>query len=179
MDRLAKEKLEPFIDNSYKALAQTMNAYAQKMEMGREAIADKGIWTAKKRYILNVHDMEGVKYKEPQLKIMGIEAVKSSPPAPCREKIKSALKIIMSGDEKMLNSFTEFRNKVYNTENWENFFEIINLSKPKESYLLDWLKKSVIHSKKRKYHISSKNNVINDESNNFDIENTSIYDGIL
>ena len=81
--------------------------------------------------------------------------------------------------EKMLNSFTEFRNKVYNTENWENFFEIINLSKPKESYLLDWLKKSVIHSKKRKYHISSKNNVINDESNNFDIENTSIYDGIL
>ena len=107
LDRLAKEKLEPFIDNSYKALAQTMNAYAQKMEMGREAIADKGIWTAKKRYILNVHDMEGVKYKEPQLKIMGIEAVKSSTPAPCREKIKSALKIIMSGDEKMLNTFIQ------------------------------------------------------------------------
>ena len=87
-----------------------MNAYEQKMEMGREAIADKGIWTAKKRYILNVYDMEGVRFKEPHLKIMGIEAVKSSTPAACREKIKEALKIIMDGDEKMLNTFIqEFR----------------------------------------------------------------------
>ena len=78
--------------------------------MKREVIADKGIWTAKKRYILNAHDVEGVRYKEPQLKIMGIEAVKSSTPAPCRQKIKDALKIIMSGDEKMLNTFIqEFR----------------------------------------------------------------------
>ena len=105
LDRLAKEKLEPFIGESYQALAKSMNAYDQKMQMAREAIADKGIWTAKKRYILNVHDMEGVRFKEPQLKIMGIEAVKSSTPAPCREKIKQALKIIMSGDEKALNSF--------------------------------------------------------------------------
>ena len=73
-------------------------------------IADKGIWTAKKRYILNAYDVEGVRYKHPQLKIMGIEAVKSSTPAPCRQKIKDALKIIMSGDEKMLNTFIrEFR----------------------------------------------------------------------
>ena len=105
LDRLAKEKLEPFIDKSYQHLAREMNAYDQKMFMAREAIADKGIWTAKKRYILNVYDMEGVRYKEPHLKIMGIEAVKSSTPAPCREKIKEALKIIMGGDERMLNSF--------------------------------------------------------------------------
>ena len=112
LDRLAKEKLEPFIGESYQALAKSMNAYDQKMFMAREAIADKGIWTAKKRYILNVHDMEGVRFKEPQLKIMGIEAVKSSTPAPCREKIKQALKIIMSGDEKMLNNFIqEFRDE--------------------------------------------------------------------
>ena len=105
LDKVASEKLEPFINKSYQHLANEMNAYDQKMEMSREAIADKGIWTAKKRYILNVHDMEGVRFKEPQLKIMGIEAVKSSTPAPCREKIKESLKIIMSGDEKMLNSF--------------------------------------------------------------------------
>ena len=110
LDTIAKEKLEPFIDRSYQALAKVTNAYEQKMEMGREAIADKGIWTAKKRYILNLHDMEGVRFKEPTLKIMGIEAVKSSTPAPCRAKIKEALKIIMSGDEKMLNTFIqEFR----------------------------------------------------------------------
>ena len=110
LDSVAKEKLEPFINNSYTLLAQEMNAYDQKMVMDREVIADKGVWTAKKRYILNVWDSEGVRYKEPKLKIMGIEAVKSSTPAPCREKIKEALKIIMDGDEKMLNTFIqEFR----------------------------------------------------------------------
>ena len=110
LDTIAKEKLEPFINNSYEALAKEMNAYDQKMVMAREVIADKGIWTAKKRYILNVWDSEGVRYKEPKLKIMGIEAVKSSTPAPCREKIKEALKIIIGGDEKMLNTFIqEFR----------------------------------------------------------------------
>ena len=75
--------------------------------MKREVIADKGIWTAKKRYILNAYDVEGVRYKKPQLKIMGIEAIKSSTPAPCRVKIKEALKIIVSGDEKMLNTFIQ------------------------------------------------------------------------
>jgi DNA polymerase elongation subunit (family B) len=75
------------------------------MIMKREVIADKGIWTAKKRYILNAWDVEGVRYKKPQLKIMGIEAVKSSTPAPCRQKIKEALEIIMSGSEEDLNDF--------------------------------------------------------------------------
>jgi DNA polymerase elongation subunit (family B) len=102
--------LESFINKSYSELAKLVGAYEQKMIMSREVIADKGIWTAKKRYILNVHDSEGVRYKEPKLKIMGIEAVKSSTPAPCREKIKEALKIIINGDEKMLNTFIqEFR----------------------------------------------------------------------
>ena len=78
--------------------------------MKREVIADKGIWTAKTRYILNCWDIEGVRYKEPKLKMMGIEAVKSSTTAPCRDKIKEAMDIIMNGDEKMLNSFIqEFR----------------------------------------------------------------------
>lgn len=107
LDTIAKEKIEPFIDKSYKELADYVSAYDQKMQMKREVIADKGIWTAKKRYILNAWDVEGVRYKEPSLKIMGIEAVKSSTPAPCREKIKEALKIIMSGDEKELNDFIQ------------------------------------------------------------------------
>jgi len=110
LDKIATDKIEPFINRSYESLADTVGAYEQKMIMSREVIADKGIWTAKKRYILNVHDSEGVRYKEPKLKIMGIEAVKSSTPAPCREKIKEALKIIINGDEKMLNTFIqEFR----------------------------------------------------------------------
>ena len=105
LDTIAQEKIEPFIDKSYQSLATYVNAYDQKMQMKREVIADKGIWTAKKRYILNAWDVEGVRFKEPSLKIMGIEADKSSTPAPCRAKIKEALKIIMSGDEKELNDF--------------------------------------------------------------------------
>ena len=107
LDRVAKEKIEPFIDKSYQDLADYVNAYEQKMQMKREVIADKGIWVAKKRYILNAHDVEGVRYKEPKLKIMGVEAVKSSTPAACREKIKEALTIIMNEDDKVLNTFIQ------------------------------------------------------------------------
>ncbi len=112
LDKVAKEKLEPFMAKSYTALAKTMNAYDNKMAMSREQIAELGIFVAKKRYILNVHDSEGVRYKTPQLKMMGVEAVKSSTPAPCREKLKQALRIIMTDDEKMLNTFIqEFRDE--------------------------------------------------------------------
>ena len=115
LDTIAKEKIEPFIDTSYKELAEYLNAYDQKMQMKREVIADKGIWTAKKRYILNAWDVEGVRYKEPELKIMGIEAVKSSTPAACRDKIKEALHILMSGTEKEMNTFIQtFREEFMN-----------------------------------------------------------------
>jgi len=107
LDRVAREKIEPYIDRSYKTLSEYVNAYEQRMQMKREVIADKGIWVAKKRYILNAWDVEGVRYKEPQLKLMGIEAVKSSTPAPCRERLKDALKIIMSGDSEELNTFIQ------------------------------------------------------------------------
>jgi DNA polymerase elongation subunit (family B) len=99
LNKVCEEKLEPFIEKSYQELAEYVNAYDQKMQMKRENIADRGIWTAKKRYILNVWDSEGVRYSEPKLKIMGIEAVKSSTPAPCRTMIKDALKLMMNGTE--------------------------------------------------------------------------------
>ncbi len=82
IDKICQDQLEPFIDKSYQQLSEYVNAYDQKMQMKRENIADRGIWTAKKRYILNVWDSEGVRYEDPKLKIMGIEAVKSSTPAP-------------------------------------------------------------------------------------------------
>jgi len=99
LDAFCQAKIEPFIDRSYQELAEYVNAYDQKMQMKRENIADRGIWTAKKRYILNVWDSEGVRYDEAKLKMMGIEAVKSSTPAPCRAMIKDALKLMMSGTE--------------------------------------------------------------------------------
>ena len=99
LDKICQEKLEPFIECSYQELADYVSAYEQKMSMQRENIADRGIWTAKKRYILNVWNSEGVQYSEPKLKVMGIEAVKSSTPAPCRQMLKDSFKIMMSGSE--------------------------------------------------------------------------------
>ena len=107
MDRFCEETIQPQIDKSFDKLAKYVNAYEQKMIMKREVIANKGIWTAKKRYILNVYNDEGVELKQPKLKIMGIEAVKSSTPAPCRAKIKEALNIIMNDDEDTLIKFIE------------------------------------------------------------------------
>lgn len=105
LDKVCKMELEPYIGNSYETLASYVNAYEQKMQMKRETIADKGIWTAKKRYILNTWDVEGVRYKEPKLKMMGIEAVKSSTPSHCRKKIKDALQLIMNGTEEDVQKF--------------------------------------------------------------------------
>ena len=107
LDKVASEKLEPFITECYEELAKYLYVYEQKMEMAREVIADKGIWTAKKRYILNVHDSEGVRYKEPELKVMGIESVKSSTPHACRERIKDSLKVIVTEDESSANKFIQ------------------------------------------------------------------------
>ena len=99
LNKVCETQFEPFIEGAYEELAKYVSAYDNKMVMARENIADRGIWTAKKRYILNVWDSEGVRYEEPKLKMMGIEAVKSSTPAPCRSMIKDALKLIMSGTE--------------------------------------------------------------------------------
>lgn len=114
LDKVCEDRLQKVIDDSYSELATYVNAYAQKMQMKRESLADRAIWTAKKRYILNVYNSEGVEYAEPKMKIMGLEAVKSSTPYACREKIKEALKVIMEKDEDAMINFidnfrTEFR----------------------------------------------------------------------
>ena len=99
LDMICKDKFEAEFIRSYDKLYKNMNCHKPRMEMGREVIADRGIWMAKKRYILNVHNSEGVQYAEPKLKIMGIEAIKSSTPEVCRDKFKEIFKILVSGDE--------------------------------------------------------------------------------
>ena len=112
MDRICEDKLQPFIDKSYQELAEYVCAYAQKMEMKREGLSDKGIWTAKKRYILNVYNNEGVQYAEPHLKVMGLEMVKSSTPATVREKMKQLIKLIVTTDELTVQKFiAEFKDE--------------------------------------------------------------------
>ena len=105
MDKICEEKLQPFIDKSYKELADYVHAYAQKMQMKREGLSDKGVWTAKKRYILNVYNNEGVQYSEPKVKVMGLEMVKSSTPSAIREKMKETIQLMMTGTEEEVQQF--------------------------------------------------------------------------
>ena len=113
LNKVCEMELEKYISSSYEALATYVNAYEQKMIMKRENIASTGIWTAKKRYMLNVWDSEGVRYHEPKLKMMGIEAVKSSTPMPCRNAIKDAIKIMMDGTEDDLVSYIDTFRKTF------------------------------------------------------------------
>ena len=107
LNKVCEKQLEPYIDASYEELANYVNAYDQKMQMKRENIADRGIWTAKKRYILNVWDSEGVRYEQAKLKIMGIEAIKTSTPAPCRKFLKDAFTMLMTGTEDEVIDYIE------------------------------------------------------------------------
>lgn len=96
LDRFCEQKLQPVINQAFAELAEYMNVATPCLTMVRESIADKGVWTAKKRYILNVWDSEGVRYEKPKLKIMGIEAIKSSTPQICRDMITHAMKLFMT-----------------------------------------------------------------------------------
>jgi DNA polymerase elongation subunit (family B) len=115
LNKICEMEFEPFIESSYEALANYVNAYDQKMFMKRENIADRGIWTAKKRYILNVWDSEGVRYEKPKMKIMGLEAIKSSTPAPCRQMIKDALKLMITATEDDVIDFIDKCRKKFKT----------------------------------------------------------------
>ena len=107
LDKSCKEIIEPFIKKAYETLASKMNAHANKMVMEREVIADVGVWTAKKRYMLNVHNSEGVQYDEPKMKIMGIETTRSSTPMVVRQKLKDAIKLVLTGTEDQVIDFID------------------------------------------------------------------------
>ena len=107
LDKSCKEIIEPFIKKAYETLAAKMNAHANKMVMEREVIADVGVWTAKKRYMLNVHNSEGVQYDEPKMKIMGIETTRSSTPMVVRQKLKDAIKLVLTGTEDQVIDFID------------------------------------------------------------------------
>ena len=99
LDKVSHKIIQPEIEMSYETLSKVMSAYENKMVMEREVIANKGIWTAKKRYMLNVHDSEGVRYTEPKLKIMGIETTRSSTPQVVRDELRNTIELIMNTDE--------------------------------------------------------------------------------
>lgn len=103
--KIVENQIIPLLNKNYEDVADRMNAYAQRMSMKQEIIADKAIWVGKKRYIANVLDDEGVRLKKPKLKVVGIESVKSSTPEVCRKLIEKTLKLVVNEDEETVQAF--------------------------------------------------------------------------
>ena len=148
LDKVCNVEFEKYISDSYQALADYVNAFDQKMFMKRETIANKGIWTAKKRYILNAWDIEGVRFDKPKLKVMGIEAVKSSTPSACREKIKECLTVIMNEGEEAAQEF------IANFKDQFNELPVEDISFPRGCNGINkWANPSSIYSKGTPIHV--------------------------
>ena len=149
MDRVCEDKLQPYIDESYQELASYVNAFAQKMQMKREGLSDKGIWTAKKRYILNVYNNEGVQYSVPQMKVMGLEMIKSSTPSAIRDKMKETIKLMVTGTEDEVQDYIANFRKEFKTLPIEeiSFPRSVNGLKTYTDNILIYTKGTPIHVK--------------------------------
>ena len=135
LDKICSTKIEQVIEDAYQKLADDLGAYRQAMSMKREKINDRGLFVAKKRYILNTLNSEGVHYENPKISVTGLESVRSSTPEVCRDKMKEVFKVIMQGTETETQVFIqdfreEFRNlpieeiaKNSGTDNIDKFVE--------------------------------------------------------
>jgi len=114
LDKVCKMKIEKVLEDGYKDLASKMGAYRQAMVMKREKITDKTVFIAKKRYIMNTLNSEGVHYDKPKISVTGLESVRSSTPEVCRDKLRGSFDVIMNGDELAVQKFIEdFRQEFY------------------------------------------------------------------
>lgn len=117
LDKFSKDVIEPFLKTKFAELAKYLNCYENRFDMKRDCIADRGFWSAKKRYALNVYDSEGVRYEKPELKIMGIEVQRTSTPQACRNKLKECINIILTKDqETLIRCVEEFKKQFYALE---------------------------------------------------------------
>jgi DNA polymerase elongation subunit (family B) len=142
LDKFCERVLQPQIEREFAILAQCMNAYTNKMVMGREVIAEKGVWTAKKRYMLSVWDAEGVRYKTPKFKIMGMETARSSTPAYVRKALKTAIEMVLTSDESTLQAF------VKSTESEFKGLSVEDISSPRSvSEMEKWRSSTAVYKK--------------------------------
>jgi len=119
LDDFSKKIMQPVIDKAFDEFLDYTNARELMIFWDREAIASAGFWTAKKRYALMVHDNEGIRYSEPKIKVMGIEIVKSSTPEFCRERLKHAVKLMLTSDNDTVLSYIDSVKKEFKTQSPE------------------------------------------------------------
>ena len=155
LDKICREHFEKVLEKSYAVLAKKMNVMENRMEMAREVIANRGVWIAKKRYILNVHNNEGVQYAEPKMKMMGVDAVRSSTPQVCRDKFKKIFKVIIDEGETATQKFIADFKKEWKQLPPEDisFPRGCNISKKKGKDEFTWADKKTIYKKACPIHV--------------------------
>ena len=155
LDKICREHFEKVLEKSYAVLAKKMNVMENRMEMAREVIANRGVWIAKKRYILNVHNNEGVQYAEPKMKMMGVDAVRSSTPQVCRDKFKKIFKVIIDEGETATQKFIADFKKEWKQLPPEDisFPRGCNISKKKGRDEFTWADKKTIYKKACPIHV--------------------------
>lgn len=107
LDKFVNKHVSPFLKDEFKNLTDYLNAFENRLDMGREVIADRGLWRGKKNYILQMYDKEGIRFTEPKMKIMGIETAKSSTPNIVRGSLETAIKILLNKSENDLQEFVK------------------------------------------------------------------------
>lgn len=140
--------IDPFLGQTFEKIVTNTNSYASKLSMNREVIADRGIWTAKKRYVLHVLVKNKIRYKYPDLKIVGLEAIKSTTPEICKKRIKNSIRLIMKGDEARLHKYIE----MFKTKYFALKFEDI-ASPRKVSNIDKWIDPIITYKKGTPIHV--------------------------
>ena len=155
LDKICREHFEGVLEKSYAVLADKLKVMENRMEMSREVIANRGVWIAKKRYILNVHNNEGVQYAEPKMKMMGVDAVRSSTPQVCRDKFKKIFKVIIDEGEIATQRFIADFKKEWKQLPPESvsFPRGCNISKKKDGVPFTWADKKTIYKKACPIHV--------------------------
>lgn len=114
LDKFVKKYIDPFLQEEFEKLSEYLNVFSNELSMKREIIADRGFFRAKKNYILQVWDKEGIRYHQnPPLKMMGIETAKSSTPQIVRGSLEKAIRIILNEDETSLRSYVKNFRKLF------------------------------------------------------------------
>ena len=125
VDALVEKVVQPSIDLAFHDATHNLNTFENHMAAKREAIAESGFWTGKKRYAMMVHDVEGVRYETPKLKVTGMETQRSSTPARVREWLSEAFTIVLTKSEKEFQDYIEEVRKKFRS------FDIDEISFPR------------------------------------------------
>lgn len=115
LDVLMEKHLRPFINEATDTIAMEQNYFKKTIFFKREKICSSGFWVAPKKYALKVYDNEGVRYKEPDYAITGIEVVRSSTPEMARNALKECVIHVINKDIDALRLIVERTHEQFKT----------------------------------------------------------------